>query len=118
VQRFQKSVGIIQTGVVGVKTTSAICGGGGGLGDNIKITSTNSQGGVSEFSDLGISFIDINPKQIGVGSKINILVKEKNLSFKTADSHITSFYINDKEKTNKTIPILKSGEEYVSINYD
>jgi hypothetical protein len=111
-------MGIIQTGIVGVKTTTAICGSDSGLGDNIKITGTSSQGGVSDFSDLGVSFIDINPKQIGVGSKINILVKEKNVSLKTAGSHITSFYINDKEKINKTIPILASGQEYTSINYD
>jgi len=108
VQRFQKSQGIIQTGIVGEKTTKAICG-----------STTYSDSNISgSNTDLAISYLDINPKEINIGTTINILMNEKNISDESSGSHITSFYINEREIINKNIPPLSNGKEYESINYD
>jgi peptidoglycan hydrolase-like protein with peptidoglycan-binding domain len=106
--RFQKSQGISQTGIVGVKTTAAICG----SKSNSEITDN------TDALDLAITGLDINPKQIDVGTNIQILVKEQNISNTTSGSHITSLYINEKEVADNSISKLTSGEENLSIDYD
>jgi peptidoglycan hydrolase-like protein with peptidoglycan-binding domain len=106
--RFQKSQGILQTGIVGVKTTAAICAGK----SNSEITND------TDSLDLAITGLDINPKQIDVGTNIQILVKEQNISNVTSGSHTTSLYINEKEVVDNSISKLASGGEKLSINYD
>ena len=111
VQRYQKSQGILQTGIVGVKTTAAICG-NDGIGQDAEIA------GAGTDMDLTISGIKIDPEQIGVGTSVNVLVQEKNISNVVAGKHITSFYINDKEVVTANVKALGSGGENLSINYD
>jgi len=111
VKRFQKSQGIIQTGIVGVKTMAAICG-TSDSGNDTTMSSTGSN------VDITISALDVNPQQIDVGTDVKILVKEKNILNEDAGSHTTSFYINDQEVSNNRISVLSLGEDALSVNYN
>ncbi len=106
VKRFQKSQGVIQTGIVGPKTKAIMCGG------SVSLSSTGGE------TDITLSGLKVNPEQIDVGTSVNILVQEKNISNATADKHITSLYINEKEVSSNQIKSLSAGEENLSINYN
>jgi len=99
VKRFQKSQGIIQTGIVGVKTKAAICGTSNSENDTT-MSSTGSN------IDLTISALDVNPQQIDVGTDVKFLVKEKNILNEDAGSHTTSFFSIAKKVGNNLFPVL------------
>lgn len=109
VQRFQKSQGIIQTGIVGVKTTEAICG-----GSSSNYVSSSSSG----ITDLSISAVDVSEPVIDVGTKTKIRVGEKNISSTTSGEHTTSLFINEREVKSNAIPKLNPGKDVLSIDYD
>ncbi len=106
VKRFQKSQGIIQTGIVGPKTKAVICGEGASL------SSTGDE------TDITLSGLKVDPEQIDVGTSVNILVQEKNISNNIAGKHTTSLYINEKEVSSNSVKSLNAGEDNLSINYN